>query len=311
MILQRGFETPAAYRGGFVSIGNFDGVHRGHQKIAAVLVDRARQAGVPAVVLTFDPHPISLLRPGQSPPGLSTVERKAELLGKCDVDCVIAYRTDANLLSLSPVQFFEQIIKGELNARGLVEGPNFFFGHDRSGDITTLRHLCESAKISLEIVHSMMVSDQMISSSLIRARISEGDIASAVEWLGHPYQIEGRVGTGAMRGRDVGFPTANLEGMTILLPPDGVYAGTVTVEGKVHPAAVHLGPNPTFGEQNRKLEVHVVDYDGDLYCKTLAVDLLDRVRGVVRFSGVDELRRQLKNDIEKVRTIAAGFESKN
>lgn len=311
MTLQRGFENPEAYRGGFVSIGNFDGVHRGHQKIASVLVERARKAGVPAVVLTFDPHPISLLRPGQAPPGLSTVERKAELLEKCKVDCVIAYRTDANLLSLSPVQFFEQIIKGELNARGLVEGPNFFFGHDRSGDITTLRHLCESANISLEIVHSMMVSDQMISSSLIRARISEGDIASAVEWLGHPYQIEGRVGTGAKRGRELGFPTANLEGVTILLPPDGVYAGTASIDGTVHPAAVHLGPNPTFGELHRKLEVHVVDYSGDLYGKTLAVDLLDRVRGVVRFNGVEELRRQLTSDIEKVRLVAASHTSRN
>ncbi len=306
MKLFHGFEDPAAYRGGFVSIGNFDGVHRGHQSMVAALVDQARAADVPAVVLTFDPHPITLLRPAETPPSLSTLQRKVELLTQRGVDCVIAYPTDHALLSLSPEEFFEQIVLAELEARGLVEGPNFCFGHHRAGDVSTLRLLCEASGLTLEIVGPVKIGRQLVSSSKVRALIAAGDLSEAISLLGHSYQVHGLVIRGADRGRSIGFPTANLQGVETLLPPDGVYAGIAHHGGEEHPAAVNLGPNPTFGEEGRKLEVHLLDFTGDLYGRTLAVDFLDRLRDTRSFAGADELRTQLAQDIEQVRKKAKG-----
>lgn len=304
MHLFHGFEQPERFRGGYVAIGNFDGVHRGHQAMAQRLVERARAARVPAVVLTFDPHPINLLRPEHAPPRLSTLPHKAELLARCGVDCIIAYPTDRQLLELSPSEFFESIVRGRIAACGVVEGPNFFFGKDRAGDVNVLRQLCEAAGISLDIVPPVEVGGRIVSSSTVRRLIESGDVGGAVTLLGHPYRIRGRVVRGAERGRTLGFPTANLDGIATLLPPDGVYAGRTEIGGRVHPAAVHLGPNPTFGEQARKLEVHLLDFAGDLYGQEIDVDLRDRVRGVVKFGGIDELRAQLTQDLARVRQVA-------
>ncbi len=303
-------DDAAAYRGGFVTIGNFDGVHLGHQSMIALLVQRAREANVPAVVLTFEPHPINLLRPEHTPPSLSTLARKIELLCKCGVDCVIAYPTDMELLKLSPHKFFETIIRQNLSARGLVEGPNFFFGRNRAGSIDTLRDLCESTGLTLDIVPSMSIGDRMVSSSVIRSLISDGKIAEAIELLGHPYQVIGEVVSGAGRGQTIGFPTANLSGIETLLPPDGVYAAVSVVDGQQFPAAVNLGANPTFGETARKLEVHLVGFDDDLYGQTLHVDFLARLRDTSSFPNADALKQQLRLDIEEVQQVA-GAQSAN
>jgi riboflavin kinase/FMN adenylyltransferase len=303
MKLLHGFTEPGDYRGGFVSIGNFDGVHRGHQRMLAMLVAHARRDAVPAVVFTFDPHPIKLLRPGHAPPSLSTLERKVELLQRCGVDCVIAYPTDQRLLDLKPAEFFEQIIRGELDARGLVEGPNFFFGHDRTGDIRTLEQFCRAAGLMLDIAAPVQIGDQLVSSSAVRAAISRGDIAAAVEMLGNPYQIHGRVMRGAGRGATLGYPTANLTDVETLLPPGGVYAGVGRIAGREYPAAINIGANPTFGERASKLEVHLVDFTGDLYGADVKVDFLDRLRDTRTFSGADELREQLRRDVARVRQI--------
>lgn len=304
MNLLRGFEDPAAYRGGFVSIGNFDGVHRGHQSMIAALVRNSRSMGVPAVVFTFEPHPIRILRPERTPPSLSTLERKSELLMRHGVDCVIAYPTDRALLSLTPQEFFQQIIVDELQAQGLVEGPNFCFGRDRAGDISTLQDLCDKAGMVLEIVEPMKLGDTLVSSSAIRSLIAGGEMARAVELLGHPYRVCGTVARGAVRGRSIGFPTANLEDVETLLPCDGVYAGASYFADELYPAAIHLGPNPTFEEDRRKLEVHLVGYDGELYGQRLDVDIFERLRDTRRFEGPDELRRQLQRDVKAVRAVA-------
>ncbi|MBT4865690.1 MAG: bifunctional riboflavin kinase/FAD synthetase [Planctomycetaceae bacterium] len=304
MELQRGFDNPAAYRGGYVSIGNFDGVHRGHQSIVSVLVAQARQAGVTAVVLTFDPHPIHLLRPQHAPPSLSTIDRKAELLQGCGVDCVIAYPTDEALLDLTPEQFFERIIRSELNVLGLVEGPNFFFGRDRAGDIETLHSLCDGAGLSLDVVPALQFGDRMVSSSAIRSDIAAGRVSHAVDLLGHPYRLQGNVVKGAERGSVLGFPTANLEQIETLLPADGVYAGMAQVSGTSLAAAVNIGHNPTFDEAMRKVEVHLIDFNGDLYGERLEVDLFERVRDIVQFDSVEALKQQLLNDVEQVRAVA-------
>lgn len=310
MTLLYGFESSAPYRGGFVAIGNFDGVHRGHQRMISTLTGRAKAADVPAVVLTFDPHPIELLRPGQVPPRLSTIRRKAELLMHYGVDVVIAYPTDQRLLSLSPDDFFSQIVETELDARGMVEGPNFFFGRDRQGDVEKLRDLCEASGRSLDIVEPVLAGDAMVSSSRIRGLLADGDVAAAVELLGHPYRMEGRVVKGAGRGRTLGWPTANLAEIETLFPADGVYAGLATIDSKAYPAAIHLGSNPTFQENTRKFEVHLIGFQGDLYERSLAVDMLGRVRGTRTFADGDALREQLEKDIAQTKSMAEPYLSR-
>ncbi len=302
----RGFTDPAAYSDGYVSIGNFDGVHRGHQKMIAALVQQSRADGVPAVIMTFDPHPIALLAPERMPPRLNTVQQKAELLEQCGVDVLIAYPTDRQLLNLSPEEFVGRIVQNELHARGLVEGPNFCFGKDRAGDVARLRFLCDAAGLSLTIVEAVADGDEIVSSSAIRTAIREGRMADAVAMLGHPYRLTGTVGTGAGRGRRMGFPTANLSGIETLLPRDGVYAGRVSLAGVSYPAAVHLGPNPTFADEDRKVEVHIVGYSGDLYGQSLSVDLIGHVRDTMSFADAAALQAQLDKDIEIVRRIVAG-----
>ncbi|QDT52978.1 Riboflavin kinase [Caulifigura coniformis] len=305
MDLQSGFERPDAYRGGVVSIGNFDGVHRGHQVMARTVALRARELGVPSVIMTFDPHPTVLLAPDRTPPQLTTIHKRAELLDRCGIDCVIAYPTDRNLLQLEPEEFFQLIIRDELEARALIEGPNFHFGHRRAGTIDTLRTLCSQHNMRLQILDP--VADDtgwMVSSTDIRKAIAEGRLPDAADLLGRPYSVSGVVGSGAQRGRHLGFPTANLENITVMLPPDGVYAGRVELADGPRLAATHIGPNVTFGELAKKVEVHLLDFAGDLYGKVLEVTFLERVRGTQKFDGVDALRRQMELDIARVREIA-------
>lgn len=304
MLLVRGWESIESLRGGYASIGNFDGVHRGHQAMLNVLTSRARSENVPAVAITFDPHPIALLKPDAAPPALTTIEHRAELLSRYGVDVTLVLPTDRSLLALTADEFFEKIVRSRLQARGLVEGPNFFFGRNRSGNITVLRALCASHGLSFDVAPPATVDEQLVSSSVIRSLLETGDVAHAVRLLGHPYRLSGPVGQGAQRGRTLGFPTANLHDVATLIPGNGVYGGWTTVDQARHRAAIHIGPNPTFGEGARKIEVHVLDYDGDLYGRTLNVDVFDRIRDVCRFSSVEDLRVQLQKDVEAVRAMA-------
>jgi riboflavin kinase/FMN adenylyltransferase len=303
MTLLRRFERPELYRGGYVSIGNFDGVHRGHQEIAQHLAARSRSEGVPAVVLTFDPHPLALLRPSHVPPSLTTLKQKAELLEQAGATCVIAYPTDKALLQLTPAEFVDSILVDQLAAKGVIEGPNFCFGKDRKGDIETLRELCRDRKILLEVAEPVGGERAMVSSSTIRSLVASGQIADAAKLLGHAYRIEGVVVAGARRGQQIGFPTANITGIETLLPADGVYAGLAAVGGREFAAAINIGPNPTFHENARKVEVYLLDFSGDLYGQTLAVDLDDRVRDVRKFGSREELVDQIRNDVAAVRVL--------
>ena len=304
MRILHGFEDPSAYRGGFVAIGNFDGVHRGHQSMIGTLMRNARAAGVPGVVFTFDPHPIAILRAGHTPPSLTTTARKLELLERCGVDCAIVYPTDRQLLDLTPQEFFDRIILEELFAAGLVEGPNFYFGHNRAGNVQVLEEFCRVAGIKLDVVPPVTVGDRLVSSSEVRGLIAGGKVDEAALLLGHQYQIDGVVGRGAERGRTIGFPTANLEHIPTVLPLDGVYAARVAYCGRVYAAGVNVGANPTFAEQQRKIEVHLLDFHGNLYGEPLAVEFLRRLRDTRRFQSVAELTEQLRLDMQKVRELA-------
>lgn len=296
---------------GAVSIGNFDGVHRGHARIVEQLLHQARGTGGPAVVFTFDPHPVRLLRPDAAPPPLTWTERKAELLEALGVDAMIAYPTDEALLSLSPEDFFESIVRDRLAARAMVEGPNFCFGRQRRGDIQLLQELCTRANVKLAVVEPLRTDGGYISSSRIRDLIRVGDVGGARQMLTQPYRIRGLVTHGAARGSRLGFPTANVAAVDTLLPAVGVYAGRAVAGGTTWPAAINLGPNPTFGEQGLKVEVHLIGYSGTLYGQLLEVDFLERLRDIRPFASVDELKSQLAQDIDASRRIAAQQPSNN
>lgn len=308
MQIQHGFQDASGYRGGCLSIGNFDGVHRGHQQMLRTLVAAARGAGVPAVALTFEPHPLNLLAPDRAPARLTTPERKAELIAACGVDCLIQYPTDSALLNLTPREFFERFARAEISATGIIEGPNFCFGKGRAGTIDVLRELCAAVRMPLTIVDAVSIGTALVSSSSVRQAIIDGRLADAVAMLGHPYRLTGQVARGAGRGVELGFGTANLEAVAALLPADGVYAGVADVDGMRFPAAVHCGGNPTFGDGVRKLEAHFIGYaGGELYGRELSVDLVGRVRSTRRFSGVAELRSQLSEDVQQAVELARPY----
>jgi len=286
-------------RSGALTIGNFDGVHLGHAKIAQQVRKRADEVDGPAVVFTFDPHPVRLLRPELAPPPLTWTRRKVELLGQLGIDAVIAYPTTPELLQLTPDEFFQQIIVQKMAAKAMVEGPNFNFGKDRAGDVHTLASLCEKNGMKLDIVEPLTRpgETEYVSSSRIRKLIAQGNVQVAREMLTQPYRIRGMVTHGAGRGAQLGFATANLEAVDTLVPEMGVYAGMSYRGDNVYAAAINIGPNPTFGEKARKIEVHLIDFQGSLYGEPLEVSFLSRLRDVTTFDGVEALQRQLDKDI--------------
>jgi len=298
-------EIDAQSLGGVAAIGNFDGVHRGHQSMVATLRNRADALGVPAVAVTFDPPPVEILRPDVAPPRLMTLQRRTHHLKAAGADHVVVLRTDRELLSLSAQQFFEQVLLQKLCVRGLVEGPNFRFGKGREGDVVLLRSLCERNGIPLTVIEPKNVDGQMVSSSLLRQVVGAGDLRKAMQLLGRPHEVIGIVERGAGRGSTLGFPTANLAGITTLLPPDGVYAGRTTLNAISFPVAVHVGPNRTFGESHRTFEVHVLGFEGDLYGRELCIELVERVRESNRFDSAAALMSQMEADCERIRTLVA------
>jgi riboflavin kinase/FMN adenylyltransferase len=296
---------PEDFRSGAVSIGNFDGVHRGHARIVERLLTRAAEVGGPAVVFTFDPHPIRILRPQHAPPPLTWTRRKAELLAELGVDLIIAYPTNEDFLRLGARQFFDQIICEVLDAQVLVEGSNFFFGRDRLGNVDTLRDFCAEACLTLDVVHPVEIDGQVVSSSRIRSLVAAGHVDQAAHMLTRPYRIRGKVIRGAGRGADLGYPTANMDHVDTLLPSQGIYAGRALADGRMWPAAMSLGPNPTFQEDVMKVEVHLLDYEGTLYDQEIEVDFLARLRDIVRFNSPDQLVAQMDRDIQATRRLVA------
>lgn len=289
-----------------VTVGNFDGVHLGHAEIVRRLVATARRRSIPAVALTFDPHPAAIVRPGQVPPPLTTMARRAELLLALGLDAVFVQPADAALMALSAEQFFNDVLQRQLRAAALVEGADFRFGAARQGDVAVLESLCHGADVSLEVVPPVIVEGAPVSSSRIRALVAAGRVDGAAALATAPYRLTGTVIEGAKRGGPLGFPTANLSAIATLLPGQGVYAGWATVgdTGSRHPAAIHIGPNVSFGVETVSVEAHLIGFRGDLYGDTLHVDFLVRLRDTRRFASLDELTAQLTADVARAAEIA-------
>ena len=309
-IFTNALDTPmrAACQAGVLTIGNFDGVHVGHQSLLAESARQAQTQACASVAVTFDPHPSRLLRPDLAGPLLTTIEDRTSLLQQY-VDHVLILQTSSALLQLSARAFFEQIIIGELHAKALVEGFNFGFGRLREGTSEVLRALCNEQGVSLTLMPPREVLGLPVSSSRVRTELLAGAVDVVQHLLGRWHRITGVVGVGQKRGATLGFPTANLHQITTLLPGDGVYAVRAILsplasggrgvggEGEVWPAAANVGPNPTFGENARKVEVHLIGFAGDLYEKSLSIDFVKKIRDTKPFGSVQELVTQIKRDV--------------
>jgi riboflavin kinase / FMN adenylyltransferase len=295
---------PDVLHGGAVSIGNFDGVHRGHQALITELHTQARRLGGPAVAVTFDPHPLAILAPDRFLPQLMTIEDRADQLLKAGADRVGILQTNSNLLQLSAQEFLDKIVRGGLRAKFMVEGFNFGFGRGREGNTDFLEKWTPSANIGLSVVPALRLPNgEPISSSRVRSMLESGDVVGAVDLLGRPYRLWGVVAKGASRGASLGFPTANLESCKTVIPGDGVYAGRAVVDGTLFAAAINVGPNPTFATTARKVEAHLLDFSKSIYGQKIAIDFIARIRDVQRFDSKEKLVTQLNHDVETTRSM--------
>ncbi|MER6395578.1 MULTISPECIES: bifunctional riboflavin kinase/FAD synthetase [unclassified Kitasatospora] len=305
-------EIPGDWGRSVVTIGSFDGVHRGHQLIINRAVERARELGVRSVVVTFDPHPSEVVRPGSHPPLLAPQPRRAELIEALGVDAVLVLPFTSEFSQESPETFVRQVLVDALGARLVIEGPNFRFGHRAAGDVALLAELGRAADFDVEVVDLQVRGaagdGEPFSSTLIRRLVAAGDMAGAGEVLGRPHRVEGVVVRGAQRGRELGFPTANVDTVPhSAIPADGVYAGWLTADGELMPAAISVGTNPTFDGTARTVEAYAIDRVGlDLYGLHVAVDFLAYLRGMEKFDSIDALLDRMADDVKQARELTDG-----
>jgi riboflavin kinase / FMN adenylyltransferase len=302
-------EVPARAKGAFVAVGNFDGVHRGHAHLLNRLRARADEVGVPALALTFDPPPVAILRPEAAPAPLTSIDRRLDLMKQAGASEVGIFRTGPWLLGLTAREFFDRVILGQLEAKGMVEGPTFGFGRDRGGDAMLLGSWCAEAGLEFEVASPTEVDGRIVSSTRIRQALADGNAEEAARLLGHSHRIRGVITHGAGRGAAIGVPTANLDRIDTVIPADGVYAALARIDGRalLIPTACNIGPNPTFGEQIRKVEAHLIDFQGDLYGQTVELEILQRLRTTRKFAGLEDLVGQIKLDIEQSRQVCSGL----
>jgi len=296
--------TPSGWGRSVVTIGMYDGVHRGHQHLLEATVRRAQASGLSSVAVTFDPHPSEVVRPGSHPPILTSVSRKAELLAGLGLDalCVIPFTVEFS--RLEPDEFVHSVLVADLHAATVVVGENFRFGHRAQGSGDTLRELGERFGFQTETVGIQRNGEVPLSSTYIRACVAAGDMVAAAAALGRPHRVEGIVVRGEHQGRELGFPTANVEPpLHTAIPADGVYAGWLVRDGKPLPAAISVGTNPTFSGVQRRVEAFVLDFSDDLYGEHVAVDFVCRLRGMERFDQVEDLIAAMEGDVDRTRAV--------
>lgn len=290
--------VPESSNGTTITVGMFDGVHQGHQAVLREIVERARLAGRKSVLVTFDPHPLEVVNPQAAPPLLTSGVERREALAQTGLDYVVFLRFDRRLADYTPERFVREVLIGRCRMRELVIGHDHGFGRGRSGDVETLRRLGASDGFSVDVVSPVELGGHPVSSTQIRRAVAGGDLGTAQRLLGRPYTVSGIVERGAGRGRTIGVPTINVGGFPErkLLPPDGVYAARVEWAGGRTGGMLNQGPKPTFGDNRRSIEVHLFGVDADLYGQWVKVEWVERLRDVMTFGSVDQLRAQLERD---------------
>jgi riboflavin kinase/FMN adenylyltransferase len=314
----RGLEaTPGDLGRTVVTIGMYDGVHRGHQALIGAAVERARTAGRPSLLLTFDPHPAEVIRPGSHPAILTSLDRKAELVAELGVDAMCVLPFTAEFMRLSPESFTHTVLVEELHAAHVVVGQNFTYGHRAAGTVESLAVEGRRFGFGVEGVPLAQLTDGgteagvTISSTFIRACVAAGDMESAAAALGRPHRVDGVVVRGDRRGRDLGYPTANVESPSFTaIPADGVYAGHLVTRDPRSgasrerlPAAISVGTNPTFQGSRRTVEAFVLDWDGDLYGEHVGVEFAARLRPMRAFADTHQLVAAMAQDVEDTRAV--------
>ncbi len=299
----RGVEnTPSGWGRSVLTLGVFDGVHRGHQRTISDAVRRADQAGLNSVVVTFDPHPSEVVRPGSHPAVLTAPRRKAELIEQLGVDALCVLPFTPEFSRLSPEAFVHDVLVEHLHAATVAVGENFRFGHRAAGDVALLSRL--GARFGFTVGGGPLLAEgeTTFSSTYVRACVAAGDVAAAAAALGRPHRVEGVVIRGDRRGRELGFPTANLQTHPhAAVPADGVYAAWLVRGKSPLPAAVSVGTNPTFSGRERRVEAYVLDFDDDLYGERVAIDFVAHLRPMVAFDTSDALVAQIHDDVAEVR----------
>ncbi len=301
----RGLEqVPGSWGRCVVTIGVFDGVHYGHQRIIARAVERARELGVPSVVMTFDPHPSEVIRPGTHPAVLTSQRYRADLVEACGADVVLVVPFTAHFAKQSPAEFVHEVLVERLHVKSVVVGRNFRYGHKVAGDIDSLTQDGRRFGFNVEAVELEGTDETTWSSTYVRTCVAAGDIASANAALGREHRVEGVVVRGDQRGRELGYPTANLEPTAFsAVPADGIYAGRLVRRGEQLPAAISIGTNPTFAGTQRRVEAYVLDFDGDLYGEHVALTFTARLRDTIRFDTLEPLIAQMAQDVERTREV--------
>jgi riboflavin kinase/FMN adenylyltransferase len=304
-------EVPAGWGKSVVTIGEFDGVHRGHQRVVGRAAELGAERGLPVVAITFDPHPDEVTRPGSHPPLLCSARRRAELLAGLGIDAVCVLPFTLEFSRLDPDEFVRQVLVERLHAAAVVVGEDFRFGHRAVGDVALLDKLGEKYDFTAEGLQLLALDGLTISSTAIRGLLQAGDVTEAAKLLGRPHRVEGVVVRGHQRGRQLGFPTANVESPAhTAIPADGVYAGWLATldEGGAQasrwPAAISIGTNPTFDGTKQTVEAYALaPHDLDLYGVHAAIDFGTRLRGTLRFDSVDALVEQMHRDVDQAREI--------
>lgn len=287
-----------------LTLGNFDGVHLGHQAIFRMLKERAKEKNGTSIVYTFVPHPMRVIAPERAPKLLTTYKEKIKLIEASGIDVIICTNFTKKFANISAEDFVKEILCKTLNVKEIFIGSNYLFGKGRKGSPELLIRLGKECGFSVTIIDEINIDNSALSSSRIRTLIAKGRVDEAVKFLGRYYSVDGIVVEGAKRGKSLlNTPTANLLTVNELLPRDGVYAVTVDVDGKIYGGATNIGHNPTFDDKKFSFETHILDFDGQLLGKTLRVYFIKRIRDEMKFSGVEELAAQMKKDIEEIRNI--------
>src|SRR5688572_31139286 len=288
---------PASWTNAVLALGNFDGVHRGHRKILERVRRVASERGTAAIVMTFDPHPPRVVRPDKAPPLLMTTAQRLEAIADAGMQGAAIVRFTAEMSKWDPETFVRTVLVDWLRVSEVWVGANFLFGHERSGNFTLLRTLRQRYGFRAEKIDAVRYKEFVVSSTRIRRLVAEGRMDEAASLLGHPYHLAGTVVEGRHRGREIGFPTANLKTANELIPPHGVYATTLTIDGVVNAAITNIGVNPTFGDNRpTTIETYVLEYEGDLYGRDVQLGFVQRLRDERRFDDVDALKAQMEAD---------------
>ncbi len=306
MLIVHGYnDVPAQALGAVLAIGNFDGVHRGHQELLRIAAETGRKLGAPSGAILFEPHPREFFHPEEPHFHLTPLPQKLRLLETAGLDLAVVLDFDKELAGLSAVDFIDDVIVKGLGARHVVIGYDFFFGHQRSGTPETMREVADRAGFGVTIIPPVAEGGEVFSSSAIRLRLAQGDVKGAAELLGRTWRIEGTVVGGAQRGTGLGFPTANIPLPRGTALGHGIYAVRVIVDGARHDAAAYLGTRPTYDNGMPVLEVFLFDFDDNLYGKVIEVEFIDFIRADRKFDSSEALVEQMQKDVAQARDILA------